>query len=282
MKKHIHIKIGEVILIVLVFISGLMLSFSTGTFIINFKNVGFTVVSSVQKGVNTVAVAVVNGVESVKNIVTLKKQNEELTAKLQDYMFLQRNNTEIRKENERLRTQLDFVSQYEYKTIVCQIIGRNPDSLYSGITINKGSNQGVRKGMPVIAVQEGNVGVVGKIVTVGLGTSIVMPLYDSQCNISARVQNTRDLGIVSGNGSEDIDLSLQYIRKRSLDELNFGDIIVTSGENDNYVKDIPIGTISSIKSLDYDTSLDIDLKPVIDFSRLEIVLVVDQKAKTEQ
>ena len=59
--------------------------------------------------------------------------------------------------------------------------------------------------------------------------------------------------------------------------MNHGDIVVTSGENGNYVKDVPIGRISKIKILDYDSSLSIELEPVIDFLRLENVLVVDQK-----
>lgn len=282
MKNTTHLRLSELILIILLLISGIMLGFSTGSFVINFKNVGFTVMSSMQKGVNVVTTGVVNTFESVKNIATLKKQNEELQLKLQDYEFLQRNNTEIRKENERLKKQLNFVSDYEYRTIVSQIIGRNPDSLYSGITINKGSNQGIHKGMPVIAIQDGNVGVVGRIVTVGVGTSIVMPVYDSQCNISARIQNTRDIGIVSGNGSEDLPLSMQYIRKRAQNDFSFGDIVVTSGENDNYMRDIPIGTISSVKALDYDSSLSIELDTIIDFSRLEIVLVVDQSVTNEK
>ena len=58
--------------------------------------------------------------------------------------------------------------------------------------------------------------------------------------------------------------------------MHFGDIIVTSGENDNYLEDIPIGTISKITVVDYDSSLNIDLTPAVDFLRLEEVLVVDQ------
>ena len=105
---------------------------------------------------------------------------------------------------------------------------------------------------------------------------MIMPVYDLKCNISARIQNTRDLGIVSGRGASESFLSMNYIKKRSLDELHYGDVIVTSGENDNYMRDIPIGTISKIRVLDYDTSLDIELIPIIDFSRLENVIVVDQ------
>ena len=130
--------------------------------------------------------------------------------------------------------------------------------------------------MPVIAIQGGNPGIVGKVISVGHYTSQIMPVYDIKCTISARVKNTRDIGLVTGKGSYSSPLKLQYIRKRVLDELHFGDIIVTSGENDNYLEDIPIGTISKITVVDYDSSLNIDLTPAVDFLRLEEVLVVDQ------
>ena len=70
---------------------------------------------------------------------------------------------------------------------------------------------------------------------------------------------------------------MQYIRKRVAPELNFGDVIVTSGENDNYMRDVQIGTISKITVLDYNSSLNIEVTPIIDFSRLENVIVVNQK-----
>jgi rod shape-determining protein MreC len=132
--------------------------------------------------------------------------------------------------------------------------------------------------MPVIAVQNGIVGLVGKIVSVGRSTSMVMPVYDYQCNISARIKSTRDIGLVSGMGSYDALLSMKYIKKRVFTELQYGDIVVTSGENDNYLRDIPIGSISKITVVDYDSSLTIELTPVINFSRLESVLVVDMKS----
>ena len=70
---------------------------------------------------------------------------------------------------------------------------------------------------------------------------------------------------------------MQYIRKRVAPELNFGDLIVTSGENGNYMRDVQIGTISKITVLDYNSSLNIEVTPIIDFSRLENVIVVNQK-----
>ena len=200
-----------------------------------------------------------------------------LKEKLKNYEFLQRNNTEIRKENERLREQLQFATHIEQKNFPAQIIGRNPDNIYSGITINKGSRSGIKKGMSVIAVQNGTTGLVGKIVTVGLETSLVMPVYDSKCVVSSRIQNTRDIGLVSGSGNANSPLQMKYIKKRVLSELNFGDIVVTSGETDNYVADIPVGTITNIMVVEYDSSLNIEITPVVDFARLETVIVTDLK-----
>lgn len=282
-RGHLHkrLKISDLVFVILLAFSGIRLGLSSGGFIVDFNKVGFTIFSSLEKGVNAVYTGVKDFVIAVQKTATLQKEYKELTEKLKDYEYLQRNNTEIRKENERLKEQLEFRETLTTRNYVAQIIARDPDGLYSGITINKGSRHGIRKGMPVIAVQHGSVGVVGKIVTVGLGTSMIMPVYDLQCNISARIQNTRDIGIVSGNGTQESNLVMKYIKKRVLEELNYGDIVVTSGENNNYMRDIPIGTISKITVLDYDSSLAIELNPIIDFSRLETVIVVDQEKDSD-
>ncbi|WP_443736091.1 rod shape-determining protein MreC [Treponema sp.] len=275
-KSPLHFRLSECVLVLMIAFSGISLGFSGGGFIVNFDKLGFTVFSSLQKAVHAVENVFTGTVTAVRDMAHLRSEYQQLTEKLKDYEFLQRNNTEIRKENERLKEQLDFATEIKYRNIPAQIIGRNPDSQYSGITLNKGARNGIKKGMPVIAVQAGNVGVVGRIITVGVGTSMMMPVYDVRCNISSRIQNTRDLGIVSGNGSSDGSLSLKYIRKRVMDDFNYGDIVVTSGENGNYMRDIPVGRISKITVLDYDSSLNIELDPIIDFNRLENVLVIDQ------
>lgn len=282
MKKAHRFKIPEFVLALLLLFSGIILGLTSGGFIVNFNKLGFTIFSTMQKGVYIVSSGIENFFTSIHKITVLQKEYKILSEKLEDYEYMQRNNVEIRKENERLKEQLGFSSNYEYKNIAAQIIGRDINNLYSGITIDKGSLNGIKKGMPVIAIQNGNVGVVGRVVTVGLTTCMVMPIYDLKCNISGRIQNTRDIGLVSGNGSFDMPLKLQYIRKRNVEDFNYGDIVITSGENENYMKDIPIGRISKITSLDYDSSLDIELDPIIDFARLETVLVVDKTSKNDK
>lgn len=276
-RRSFSFSFAEFVFLILLFLSGLALAFSGGGFVVNFQRVGFSVVTSLQKAVYSVCDGVSGVFTAVAELKSLKAENQELKEKLKNYEFLQRNNTEIRKENERLREQLQFATHIEQKNFPAQIIGRNPDNIYSGITINKGSRSGIKKGMSVIAVQNGTTGLVGKIVTVGLETSLVMPVYDSKCVVSSRIQNTRDIGLVNGSGNANSPLQMKYIKKRVLPELNFGDIVVTSGETDNYVADIPVGTITNIMVVEYDSSLNIEITPVVDFARLETVIVTDLK-----
>ncbi len=280
-KSFLYVHISEFLLVLLLLVSGIMMGFSSGGFIVSFKELGFTAISSVQKGISVVTGTVKNSVLAVKELAKLHEEYKELSEKLKDYEYMQHTNSDIRKENARLKEQLGFSESLEEKNCPAMIVSRGADNLYSSLIIDKGSRHGIKKNMPVLAIQHGNVGIVGKIVNVGYGTSQVMPLFDFNCTISARIQNTRDIGLVNGNGSESLPLSMKYIKKRVMgeSELKFGDVVVTSGENGNYLRDIPIGTISKITVLDYDTSLDIELAPIIDFARLETVIVVDQKQK---
>lgn len=254
-----------------------MLAFNSGSFVINFKKVGFSVVSTIEKGVHSVVDGVSDTFNAVSELRKLKKDYNDLLIKLDKYEEMQRTNADIRKENERLKEQLDFAVSLDEKNIPARIISRDLDNAFSYLTIDKGSVNGIKKNMQVIAFQNGNQGLVGKVVQVGTFTSQIMPIYNINNMVSARIQNTRDLGLVNGLGSQDQPLMMQYIRKRVAESLNFGDIIVTSGENDNYMRDIPIGYISKITVVDYNSSLNIELTPIIDFARLETVVVINQK-----
>ena len=276
-KHYLHIRTSLYVFVILVISSGIMLGLSSGGFIISFKTIGFSVLSSMQKSVKAVSSGITGTISAVKELRVLRQEHELLKQQLQNYEYLQQSNAEIKKENERLREQLNFVEQFNYKSFPAQIIGRDPNSQYSLLTIGKGSKHGIRKNMPVIAVQNGQVGLVGKVLNVGFTTSMVMPIYAYDCNISARIQNTRDIGLVNGLGDSNEPLVMKYIKKQVLTELQYGDLVVTSGENDNYLKDIPIGYISLITVQDYDSSLNIELVPVIDFHRLETLIVVDMK-----
>ncbi|MGP1432028.1 MAG: rod shape-determining protein MreC [Treponema sp.] len=284
MKKKFSFKtrLDVVLLIVLLIISSVLLTFSGGKFIIDFKSVGFSVAAGTENAVHSLSEFVTDTVTAVRELAELRTKYAELTEKLKDYELLQRSNADIRRENRELKELLGFADEISYKNIPAQITGFDPDNLYSGIMINRGTKHGVRKNMPVIAFQGSNAGLVGKIVQVGRTSSMVIPVYDYQCYVAARVQTTKHRGLLNGQGSTDLPLIMRYVQKRAKDEISIGDKILASGENNLFPKDSPIGIVTGIKVHDYETYLELTVEPIIDFARLDYVFVLDLSATEEE
>lgn len=274
-KFSFRIKLDVFLLIFLLIISSVLLTFSGGRFIIDFKSVGFSVAAGTENAVHSVSAFVTDTVSAVRELAELRSKYLELSEKLKDYELLQRSNADIRRENRELKELLGFADTIAYKNIPAQISGFDPDNLYSGIIINRGAKHGVRKNMPVLAFQGSNVGLVGKIVQTGRDSSMIIPIYDYQCYVAASVQTTKHRGLINGQGTADLPLIMKYVQKRAKDEIAIGDRILTSGENNLFPKDSPIGIITGIKVHDYETYLELAVQPIIDFSRLDYVFVLN-------
>ena len=280
-KFSFRIKIDVFLLIFLLIISSVLLTFSGGRFIIDFKSVGFSVAAGTENAVHSVSAFVTDTVSAVRELAELRSKYLELSEKLKDYELLQRSNADIRRENRELKELLGFADTIAYKNIPAQISGFDPDNLYSGIIINRGAKHGVRKNMPVLAFQGSNVGLVGKIVQTGRDSSMIIPIYDYQCYVAASVQTTKHRGLVNGQGTADLPLIMRYVQKRAKDEISIGDRILASGENDLFPKDSPIGVVTGIRVHDYETYLELTVQPIIDFSRLDYVFVLDMSGTNE-
>ena len=280
-KFSFRIKLDVFLLIFLLIISSVLLTFSGGRFIIDFKSVGFSVAAGTENAVHSVSAFVTDTVSAVRELAELRSKYLELSEKLKDYELLQRSNADIRRENRELKELLGFADTIAYKNIPAQISGFDPDNLYSGIIINRGAKHGVRKNMPVLAFQGSNVGLVGKIVQTGRDSSMIIPIYDYQCYVAASVQTTKHRGLVNGQGTADLPLIMRYVQKRAKDEISIGDRILASGGNDLFPKDSPIGVATGIRVHDYETYLELTVQPIIDFSRLDYVFVLDMSGTNE-
>lgn len=254
-----------------------VLALSTRSFALNLKEVGFSLFSGVRGGVSATISFFSETAASIKKLSSLRKDYEELAARLDDYEILQRDAAGIRAENQRLREQLGLSEPLAYRHIAARVVGREPDNLFSGFIIDKGARQGIRRDMPVIAFQEGMQALVGKIVQVGRSSSLVMPIFESRSYVSARLDVSRYEGIASGQGDQDKPLVLRYVKKRAKDELSVGDLVVTSGMGGIYPPGLSLGRIARIHSRDYETSLEIELSPAVDFSRLEYVFALEEE-----
>jgi rod shape-determining protein MreC len=238
------------------------------------KRLGVTVLGFFAQGFSSVASFVSNTASSVAELKRLRKDYTALAAKLETYANVERGNAELVQENERLKSQLGFSSQLTFERIPARIIAKDPENVYATIIVDKGFEAGVGKNMPVIAFQDGVEGLVGRVVEVGHGTSVVVPLYDSSSYIAARLAVSRYEGLVTGRGSQDEPLVMKFVKKRAKEEIQYGDLVVSSGYESIYPPDLALARVSKIRSLDYQTSLELDLEPVLDFSRIEYLFII--------
>jgi rod shape-determining protein MreC len=261
--------------------SFLMLFFSTRGSALSVESLGLSLFSGIRDGIHKISSLVSRTFLSIKELSDLRKEYVELTNLLARYEQLERSAAEIGQENIRLREQLGFAQTLRYRRIPAELIGRDPDNLFSALVINKGQRSGVVNGMSVIAWQDGVQALVGKVINAGLLESLVMPLYDESSFISSRFSVTRYEGIVEGRGTPSTPLVMRFIQKRARDEVNYGDMVITSGIGGVYPAGINIGRVSGLNYGEYEISMQVELEPVIDFSRLEYVFVIEAATEKE-
>ena len=281
-KFSFKLKYDWLLLLVFVVASGVMLGFSSGGVAVNFKQMGFSAISALQGAVHSVGAFFSGTVNAIRELSDLRERYALLERRLQDYENMQRSNAEIMRENERLRKILGFSENIQFRNIPAEIIARDSANLYSAITVNKGARHGVKKDMPVVSFQDGPYRMlVGKVVQVGITTCMILPLYDFQCYVPSKLDDSRFYGIVNGQGSRDASLVMRYVPKRAQSQIKTGDLIVTSGENSTYPPNIAVGTVAGVNSNNYDNMLEIIVNPSIDFAKLETLSILDTTAQNE-
>ena len=258
----------------LILVSFLCLLVSNRTVVIKPKELGLSVAGFFQKGVT----GFFNWFgDTAGSIRQLRAAREELTAaraRLQEVDQVTREIIELRRQNAVLKGELDFAQTLPPERIAAEVIARDTDNLFSTVTINKGSRHGVKKGMPVVAYQGDMEGLVGKVLLVGPGSSQILPLYDPQCMVSARVDSTRDEGLVQGEGKDRGTVVMSYVKKIAKEKIAYGDLVVTSGLGGLYPRGINVGRIRLITARPYETSLELQVEPIIDFDRLEYLFCI--------
>ncbi len=189
----------------------------------------------------------------------LRQQNEELRTRNAEL-------EEARQENERLRSLVKFVEARELESLGARVIGRPTTSWEGIITIDRGSAEGVRRGMPVI----GDAGLLGQIVEAAVHSSRVQLITDQRSGVAALIQRTRAAGVV--RGSIDRNLTLDFVSRDA--SLRVGDVVMTSGMGGVYPKGIVVGKITKIRREPNALSPFVAVEPAARVGELEEVLVL--------
>lgn len=194
------------------------------------------------------------------------EQNRELQAKVQE---LEGEMNQLREQalaSERLAALLDFQDESSMSTLGARVIGRSASNWYRGVVLNKGEDDGVAVEMGVITPA----GVVGHIVKVASSTSIALLITDPNVAVTGLVQRTRDEGIVQGTAQGVV--RMKYIPP--LAAVKEGDAVVTSGLTGGFPRGLLIGQVLQVGEQEGDLFQTAHVAPVVDFGKLEEVLVV--------
>ena len=196
------------------------------------------------------------------NYVENKKLSRQLGILNQKLMHVD----ELYLENKRLRGLLALKEQSDYNLVAAQVISRDPSYWTSVVIIDKGRSSGIKENLAVITYG----GLVGKVIEAGLSTSKVMLLNDLNFGVSAIIQRTRQEGLVSGTLEN--KLIMRHLSPDS--EIVPGDLVMTSGLTYIFPKGIAIGKVIEIGKEFSGLSVFCTVKPVVDLSKLEEVLVI--------
>jgi rod shape-determining protein MreC len=254
------------ILVIAVIAAGLVILAVSG-YLTPLAQLVLSPVVSAQTWLSERFLAVQNLLSTPRDVAELMQRNAELESEVSSLeaqiIELQQQLTEY----QILSSLLDFARAYpEYEYVGASVIGRDPSPFLQYVIINRGSDDGLRRGMPVVTQQ----GLVGRISRVTAAAANVQLITDPATSINVRLQPSRDRAVLLGSITG--DLTLDFIPQEA--NVNPGDLVLTSGFGGNYPPNILIGQVTGVRSQDFDLFQSGSVQPVVDFEQLEIVLVV--------
>jgi rod shape-determining protein MreC len=166
--------------------------------------------------------------------------------------------------------QFSYLESRSFQGISAQVTGRSISDAISTITLNRGSQHGVKSGQPVI-VENGSL--VGTIRSVQDRSSLVQLITSPESKISATVQNEKKSpGILSG----DFNLALYVDYIPQFDPVTIGQIVATSGQDANIPSGLPIGTVKEVTGAGTSLFQRAVITPLADGEKVSVVTIITQ------
>lgn len=272
-KKYKNRMIVTIVAIILIIVIGVTSNKRTGLSKVE-KVIG-DIIKPVEKFFFNIGKRSSNFFSSIKDIGNLREENENLKLKIAELEEKNRLYEDLIGKAEYLKSEKELMQNTNYNLITAQIIGKEPGNWFDRFTIDKGLNDGVKKGDTVIQgvetddgiIQEG---IVGRIAEVGDNWSKVVSIIDENSKISFKVIRTQDGGIISGS----VDGRLNGYLFDTKADIMKGDKLFSSGLGGIYVKDLYIGEITDVIKKDEDLTKHIEIESAVDFKKLYKVFII--------
>lgn len=230
------------------------------------NQVVFTLISPFQRAIHAIRDITGTIWTDYVYLVDVRQENRRLKIEIEklenEKSALLNREWEIR----RLRKLLDLKERLDFPTVVAQIIAEDATGWYRTIFIDKGSEDGIIRQMPVTA----SGGVIGKVTSTSFTMSKVLVITDPNLSVDSRVARTRDRGLLSG--TIEGGCVLRFVGLNS--GMKEGDNVVTSGLDGVFPKGLPVGKITKVRQGTHGLFLEALVQPAVDYAKVEDVLVI--------
>lgn len=222
---------------------------------------------SVQEWFSTRSQAIQEFLAAPRDIVTLRTRNAALEAQVSQLQTQVIDLQQRVNETEILAALVDFSRanpESSYKA--ASVIGRDPSPFLHYVIINRGSSDGIQRGMPVVT----NEGLVGRVDAVIADAARIQLITDPGSSVNIHIKNANTDALLVGSVTGDVSLDL--ISQDAT--INTGDLILTSGLGGGYPPDLIVGQVVNVRKLPAELFQQSTVQPAVDFSRLQIVLII--------
>ena len=252
--------------IIFLVVGGIM-ALALGGYFSSGSNIFATSLITVQSWFSSRFAALQDFLTAPRDIASLRQRNQELEAEVAE---LQSQVIQLQQEvgqTQILAALVDFSrANPQNKYLAATIIGRDPSPFLQYVIVNRGSNDGILRGMPVVTDQ----GLVGRVDAVIADAARVQLITDPVATVNVRLQNAEvDASLV---GSVTGDLALEQIPQDA--NVQTGDLVLTSGLGGGYPPNLIVGQVVNPRSRDFDLFQHATVQPVVDFNQLQIVLII--------
>jgi rod shape-determining protein MreC len=236
------------------------------------QEVTFGAFAEMQRAATTAFGSAREGWQNYFALQEIRRENEQLKEEVTRLRVSLEQERNIAQQTRTLQQLLDLRSATGFETTAARVIGSGADPEFRTITIDKGTQDGLRADMAVMSPA----GVVGRILMPTARAAKVQLIIDRDAAAGVMIERTRVAGIVTGLGSaEEMGfraglIELDYVPGSA--DVKVGDRLVTSGIDGIYPKGLPVGEIQSAERSAGEWR--IRVKPTVDFAALEAVLVV--------
>lgn len=248
------------------------LSVQSSSFTLTFEGIGSALIMPFQKGYDGIQ----GGIRTIwAGFTDLSEVREELhktRVKLQNYESISDDFSEIKRENERLRHLLEMKERLTFESVPASIISKDPDNWFRTLIINRGTSDGIKENMPVIAFRKGQKAVVGKIIEARGSISRIIPIISPDLNVGVKLQESRYPGLLYGYSSNTALCKVDYISRGAVIKKN--DIVITSGQGGIFPPGLLVGRVIKSDILESSAYQRAVVVPFIDYHLVEEVFVI--------